>query len=196
LSQVDWTMRYRFILLMGAVSLLTRVDAMESALAIDLLQSRIEIAVKATMDSFVGRLTAYEPTITVAEDGSIAGVRLAFHFKDVVTGKDKRDKAMHSWQHTEEFPDGRFEMTALELTNGAATASGRLTFHGVTRDIRFPVAIVREGQRYSIDGDATIDTREFGLPKIRMMGLLTVDPIVHIRFHLEGVRESPSARQP
>ena len=189
-------MRYHLILLMGAVSLLTRVDATESPLAIDLLQSRIEIAVKATMDSFVGRLTAYEPTITVAEDGNIAGVRLAFHFKDLVTGKDKRDKAMHNWQHTEEFPDGRFEMTALEPTNGAATASGRLTFHGVTRDIRFPVAIVREGHRFSIDGDATIDTRDFGLPKIRMMGLLTVDPVVHVRFHLQGTRGNATTPKP
>jgi polyisoprenoid-binding protein YceI len=190
-------MRFRLILVTGALSFLTRIDATESTLAIDLPQSRIEIVVKATMDSFVGRLTAYEPTITVTEDGSIARVGLAFHFKDVVTGKDKRDKAMHSWQHTAECPDGRFEMTALEPTSGAAaTAFGRLTFHGVTRDLRFPVAIVREGQRYSIDGDATLDTRDFGLPKIRMMGLLTVDPVVHVRFHLQGIRGNATTPQP
>lgn len=165
-------------------------SAAERALAIDQSQSRIDIAVKATVDSFVGRLDAYQSSITLAEDGNIAGARLDFRFRDVVTGKEGRDKAMHKWQQTDAFPEGAFVLNSLEPADGAnAMATGRLTFHGVTREMRFPVFVNRDGMRYAIDGDATLDTREFGLPVIRMMGLLKVDPMVHVRFHLQGLAE-------
>jgi polyisoprenoid-binding protein YceI len=190
-------MRLRLMVLLGAMSFIAPLRATETPLTIDFVQSRIEIAVKATVDSFVGRLRIFEPEVTVGDDGRVATARLAFHFGDVVTGKEKRDKAMHEWQRTAEFPDGRFEMTALEsASGGVATAFGRMTFHGVTRDIRFPITVTRDGPRYSIDGDAAIDTRDYGLPKIRMMGLLTVDPLVHVRFHLQGTRGNATASQP
>ncbi len=69
-------------------------------------------------------------------------------------------------------------------------AVGRLTFHGVTRDLRFPITLERDGPLYSIDGDAPIDTREFGLPVIRRLAVLKVDPLVHVRFHLQGRADS------
>lgn len=184
------------MLLLSLMAWSTWLRATETPLVIDVAQSRIEIAVKATVDSFVGHLKAYEPLVTVAEDGRIASARLGFHFQDVVTGKDRRDKAMHEWQNTKELPDGLFVMSALESANASFTARGQLTLHGVTHDIRFPVAIARDGPRYAIDGDAAIDTREFGLPKIRMFGLLTVDPVVHVRFHLQGSCAGAAARQP
>ena len=121
----------------------------------------------------------------------MVAARISFHFRDVETGKDGRDKSMHSWQQTETFPDGEFVLSSLESGEGGAyTAFGRLTFHGVSRDLRFPVLITRDGNRYAIDGDAPVDTREFGLPIIRMFKVLKVDPLVHVRFHLLGVADA------
>ena len=189
-------MQPRFLsLLWFGAGLGATVFAAERPLAVDFAQSRVEIAVKATVDSFVGRLTAYEAAITFADDGRVAAARLAFRFRDIETGKAGRDKAMHAWQQTDRFPDGLFVLTSLEPGDGpAATAFGRLTLHGITREIRFPVSIHRDGQRYAIDGDATIDTREFALPGIRMLGLLKVDPLVHVRFHLQGSGAGATAR--
>lgn len=190
-------MRLPFLSLLAVLLSVARLGATETSLAIDAAQSRVEIVVKATVDSFVGRLQAWEPTITVDDAGTIAHARLAFRFRDVLTGKDRRDKAMHEWQQTDKFPDGLFVLTSLEPEkDAAATAVGRLTFHGLTRDIRFPVTVARDGPRYAIDGDAPIDTREFALPKIRMLGLLKVDPIVHVRFHLQGSRDAGVQRRP
>jgi polyisoprenoid-binding protein YceI len=80
-------------------------------------------------------------------------------------------------------------LTSLEpatAPDSGFVAVGRLTFHGITRDLRFPASVIRDTGNYAIDGDATVDTREFGLPIIRMMGVLKVDPLVHVRFHLQG----------
>lgn len=168
--------------------------AAERPLAIDFSQSRVEIAVKATVDSFTGKLARYEPAVLVDESGRISSARLSFHFRDVATGKAGRDEAMHKWQKTDSFPDGEFQLSSLEpAANGGFTAFGRLTFHGVTREVRFPVSIRRDGPVYAVDGDATIDTREHGLPIVRMMGVLKVDPLVHVRFHLQGSLQSLTA---
>lgn len=171
--------------------------AAERPLVIDYAQSRVEVAVKVTVDSFVGRLGVYEPAVSLAEDGAVQSARLAFHFRDLTTGKEGRDKAMHKWQQTDTFPDGLFVLTSLEpAAEAKATAFGRLTLHGVTREVRFPVVINRDGARYAIDGDAAIDTREFGLPGIRMLALLKVDPVVHVRFHLQGTPQTLTAARP
>ena len=179
-----------------ALGLGTSLRAAEGPLAIDLAQSRVEIAVKATMDSFVAKLTKYEPQIVVADDGRVSAARFAFRFRDIETGKEARDKAMHKWQQTDTFPDGLFVLSSISPANGNAyTAFGRLTLHGVTRDIQFPVSLARDGQRFAIDGDATVDTREFGLPVYRMLGVLKVDPLVHVRFHLQGNAPTPGLTQ-
>jgi polyisoprenoid-binding protein YceI len=180
-------------LLFGAAAAAS-LGAAERPLRVDAAHSRIEVAVKATVDSFVGRLDAYEPVILVDDAGTIVSARLGFHFRDLHTGKDSRDRAMHKWQQTEAHPDGLFVLTAIERRDGAeATAAGQLTLHGVTREIRFPVTVRREGARYALDGDATIDTREFGLPGIRMLGLLKVDTRVHVRFHLQAAPDGAGA---
>ena len=181
--------RYLSAVLLAAGLALTAAAA-ERPLLVDPAQSHIEVAVKATVDSFVGRLAAYEPEIAVADDGTIARARLAFRFRDVQTGKEGRDKAMHKWQQSETFPDGTFVLSSLTPAEGAtATARGRLSLHGITRDIEFPVSVNRDGPRYAIDGDASVDTRDFGLPGIRMFALLKVDPVVHVRFHLQGTTQ-------
>lgn len=163
--------------------------AAERPLTIDLEQSHIEIAVKVTVDSFTGKLSRFDSAVGVGDDGRVVSARLAFRFLDVMTGKDSRDKAMHKWQETEKFPDGEFVLTSLEpaaAPDSGLVAVGRLTFHGVTRELRFPASVIRDAENYSIDGDAAINTQEFGLPIIRMMGMLKVDPLVHVRFHLRG----------
>jgi polyisoprenoid-binding protein YceI len=181
----------RLLLVCLLTTTLGAAAAAERPLAIDLTQSRVEVAVKATADSFVAKLTRYEPIVLLADNGSVSAARLAFRFGDLETGKDARDKAMHKWQQTDSFPDGLFVLNSLTPANGTTlTAIGRLTLHGITREIQFPISLARDGSRYAIDGDATIDTREFGLPVYRMLALLKVNPLVHVRFHLQGSIEN------
>ena len=180
-----------------ASGLAAHAPAAERGLVVDFAQSRVDVAVKVTVDSFSGHLSRYEPKVAFADDGRVTTARLRFHFRDIVTGKAGRDKSMHAWQHTDEFPDGEFVLSSIEHGDGGTlTAFGRLTFHGVTRDLRFPISINRDGDRCAIDGDAAIDTREFGLPIIRMLAVMKVDPVVHVRFHLQGVIEARTEATP
>jgi polyisoprenoid-binding protein YceI len=170
-----------------ASSLVVFASGAERTLAVDPAHSKIEVVVKATLDSFVGQLTRYDAQIGLDENEHVKTARISFRFRDVETGKRGRDDEMHAWQQTDVHPDGVFILTSLESSEGVFTAIGRLTFHGMTRELRFPVSINREAGRYAIAGEAVVDTREFGLPVFRKFGVLKVDPHVRVRFHLQGV---------
>ena len=171
-----------------AVLGVTLGQAASVPLVIDFKQSHIEIAVKATVDSFTGALENYDAGVWVdSATGAVTKARVAFQFDDVKTGKTDRDAAMHEWQDTPKHPDGLFSLAKLTLNeSGAMTATGTLSLHGQEREIEFPASVTREGDLYAIDGEATLDTQNFGLPIIRKFLLLKVDPLVRVNFHLQG----------
>lgn len=179
----------RYLLALLFASAGVGLAAAERPLAVDKARSRVEIVVKATVDSFTGRLADFQPAIMVdPESGRVVAAQFGFHFADVKTGKPNRDEQMHAWQDTAQHPDGHFRLAALTPgPDGRFNATGVLTFHGVTREIAFPATVTTDRRLYAVDGEAAIDTREFDLPVIRKFGLLKVDPLVRVRFHLQGV---------
>lgn len=178
------------IFLSAALATAGGLGAAELPLAVDATHSRVEVVVKATVDSFVGKLEAYDAAIVLdPANGEVVAAKVAFHFADVKTGKSDRDEAMHEWQETPKHPDGVFTLTAIErdpATPGGRLARGTLVLHGRSKELVIPVSITHAGDDYAIDGDATLDTRDYGLPIIRKMMVLKVDPEVHVRFHLQG----------
>ncbi len=163
-----------------------RLTAAPERLIIDPAQSRVEVAVKATLDSFTGKLAACKAAITV-DGGHIATASVRFNFSDIHTGKESRDEAMNEWQETTKHPEVVFTLAALEpAADGHFKACGVLMLHGVSREIVFPVAVITDRRVYAIDGEALLDTRDFRLPVIRKFGLLKVEPLVTVRFHLQG----------
>ncbi len=185
-----------FCFLVSAALATPALRATEPAvLAVDTASSKIEIAVKVTVDSFVGRLDAYQANIAVdPASHAVTHATLDFRWADVKTGKAERDKQMNEWQHSDEFPTGQFTLVNLAPANAAGSqqASGTLALHGHTHDVTFPVTIRMNGNVETIDGDAPVDVRDYGLPVIRKFGLLKVDPVVHVRFHVQGALPAAS----
>lgn len=174
------------LLLLG---LATGLHAARHALDVDPAASSFLIDVRATGDSF----TATLPLFTVAAvlddtDPSSTSADVTFRVSDIKTGNDKRDRKMIGWFEADRFPEGRFTLRQLvrEGDSDRYRASGVLSLHGKEKAVDFPVTIVPSATQWSLDGEAVIDTRDFGLPIIRMFGLLTVDPQVKVRFHLQA----------
>ena len=167
--------------------------AAERSLKIDPTKTFIDVDVKATMASFTAHLDAYEAKVSVDDLGKIKTGTFAFKFTDLKTGKADRDTAMIKWLGGGE-PDGRFEVGNLALTpDGQGQVSGRLTFHGVTERVEFPVNLAKADGVYTLTGETTIDYRHWNLKVIRMVLVATVDPEVKVRFKLTGV---PVAEEP
>lgn len=169
-------------LALGALSL----AAADRPLKLDRARSFVDVDVKATVDSFTGRLEKYQAAIAVDAANRIKSARFEFRFADLKTGKPDRDAKMLDWLGS---PDaaGQFELGVLALTpDGQGQANGKLTFHGVTQRIEFPVNVTRANGTFTIKGEVTIDHRHWNLKVIRMMALLKVDPEVRIRFQMVG----------
>lgn len=161
--------------------------AAEQPLKIDREKSFVDVDVKATVDSFTGRLEKYQAAIT-ADDATkkIKTAKFDFRFADLKTGKPDRDAKMLEWLGSVDAT-GSFELGVLALApDGQGQASGKLTFHGVTERVEFPVNVTRTGRTFTIKGEVTLDHRTWGLKVIRMMALLKVDPHVRVRFQMVG----------
>jgi polyisoprenoid-binding protein YceI len=180
-------MRTFFIPLLFAIAC-TANAADSLILSVDQAHSQVDVAVKATMDSFTAHLENYTASIAVdPETRRPVSATVSFKFADVKTGKTARDEEMHKWQETAKFPDASFVMTAFTAANdGRYTASGTLQLHGVSLAISFPVSLRSDGVLWAIDGDAPLDTRDFGLPVFKKFGLLKVSPDLKVRFHIQG----------
>ena len=181
-------MKTLFIAL-ASLFLSSQLAAATSSLVLDKEHSQIEVAVKATMDSFTAKLSAYDATIAADPDAKrIDSAQVKFRFNDVKTGKDKRDVEMHHWQQTEQFPDCVYVMESLKPTSdNTYMATGKFTLHGITKDISFPVTIRFQADgSCKLDSEFTLNTQDHGLPVFKKFGMLKVAPLLKIKFHLEG----------
>jgi polyisoprenoid-binding protein YceI len=160
----------------------------------DSSNARLEIAVHATVGSFVARLRAFDLAITIdPHTGVPDSAVFRFDFASIQTGNAGRDVDMNQWQQTKLHPEVKYQLDALTSADGGRfTAHGRLQLHGVEHPVEFPVSIHDEGAAVTIDGQAAIDTRDYGLPVITTYFLLRVDPVVILKFHLQGRREPPA----
>jgi polyisoprenoid-binding protein YceI len=159
-----------------------------SPVFLDMNRSVVEIAVKATIDSFVAQVQDYEASITVGpKTRQVETAVFRLNFASVKTGNANRDRDMNEWQQSDKFPDVVFTLTALEpAIGGKYLAHGQLRFHGVGRPISFPISIETNNQIIAMESNVTIDTRDYGLPVIKKYFILMVDPILRLHFHLQG----------
>lgn len=132
--------------------LMTAVVASASPVVMDLAQSRVEIFVKATVDSFEAKLQIFDVSVSaMPKTGQIESATFRFKFVSIKTGIDDRDRDMNQWQQTDRFPDVVFTLAGLEpATRGSSVARGRLRFHGVERSVIFPISIRTEGHMITI----------------------------------------------
>jgi len=169
------------------------VLAAERPLKIDHSRSFVEADVDATKN-FTAHLDRYDIKLAVDDAGKIKGGIFTFKFHDLKTGNEARDADMIKWLGGGD-PEGRFELGNLALTpDGQGQASGRLTFHGVTERVEFPINLARTGDDYTITGETTLDYRSWSLKVIRKALLFTVSSEVKIRFKLTGTPVAEPAK--
>ena len=167
--------------------------AAERPLKIDKGGTFVDVDVNTTVN-FTAHLDAYDAKVGVVDAGKIKSAVFAFKFTDLKTGNPDRDGKMITWLGGG-VPEGRFELGNLAVTpDGQGQASGRLTFHGVTERVEFPINIVRANGSYTVTGETTIDYRTWNLKVIRMAFVMKVNPEVKIRFKLTAALGEPVAK--
>jgi len=180
-------MKYLNVALLAVGFVARAITASAASLEIDPQQSKIEVAVSSTIDSFVAHLDKYEATVDC--DSSVplpAKADVNFNFADLKTGNTDRDAAMLKWLEYDANPTATFHLTGWSQAGTTNIASGQLTIHGVSTAVHMPAVVTHTGTTWNISGQTTFDYRDFKLSKIRKALFLTVDPHLTVKFHLSG----------
>jgi polyisoprenoid-binding protein YceI len=153
----------------------------------------LHVALKAsTVSDFNAVTTISTATYTGSDLSNVTGA-LEFRVAAMQTGIGLRDRHMRNAMHADSFPVIRFDLTQVQpgATRGdtlAVVFAGRLTMHGVSRNIQVQGTVVL----HAITGGAEVSTatfpvdmREYNIvPPSRFLGAVKVDPIMQVRVRL------------
>lgn len=89
-------------------------------------------------------------------------------------GKIMENKAYNALK-ADKAPNVTFSATSINM--GKGNVAGKLTIAGTTKNVSFPVSIVKKGNSYVIDGTETVKLSEFGMDRPGFMGIKTGDVI-------------------
>ncbi len=119
----------------------------------------------------VGRTPTVQGTMTIAS-GQVGTVSVTGDLRDLTSGRAARDDYIHTHAiESDRFPNARFELVApLALPPGARpgtklhiNAAGRLTLHGVTRDVSVALDARWNGSTIDVVGTAPILLADYGI---------------------------------
>jgi polyisoprenoid-binding protein YceI len=125
------------------------------------------------------------------QPGGLGAFEVAIPVASLRSPKDGIDKNMHKALKAQEHPDITFRLRTLESGTGEAPgalplrAGGTLTIAGVAREITLDVKAVRGGRSVVLNGRVELLMTDFGVtPPKAMLGMVTADPRVYVRFYL------------
>src|SRR5262245_38029602 len=98
-------------------------------------------------------------------DPATARISVAIEAASIDTGIGLRDNHLRSadFFDVERFPAITFESLRVEALGGRATVSGRLTMHGVTREIAVPVDVTLSEMAMVASGEIVVNRRDYGI---------------------------------
>lgn len=158
--------------------------------------SRVGFDAKSTLHDFSGISNnvsgAFSVDLAKPEDG-ISG-SIAIHVESLSTGLDGRDEAMLEHLSSEEFDQIRFEPTSFVATRSDAskleldgTVLGRLTIHGVTREIEVPMqAKVDDSRRLMLEGEFPLLLSDYEVPVPNQLGVVSMKNEVRVWLRLRS----------
>lgn len=115
------------------------------------------------------------------------------------TNNEKRDGHLKSpdFFEAEKFQTMTFKSTKVSRENDIVFIQGNLTMHGVTKEVKFPIAILGPVKgpvgetRIGFEGELTVDRRDFGLTWSKSVptGELMVGNEVLISLSVEAIAD-------
>ena len=136
-----------------------------------------KIAVDGTSPMHDWTMTASSANFSGTVSGNaITNVKFSMPAKNLKSTKGKMmDNKAYDALKADKSPNISF--TAASLAVGKSTVAGKLTIAGVTKDVSFPVNVVKNGASYNITGTENLKLSDFGMERPGFMGVKTGDAI-------------------
>ncbi len=166
---------------------------------IDPTHSAVEFAVRHLMVAKVkGRFTAFSGAVTVPENPLESVVRASVDVRSLDTGDAGRDAHVLSpeFLDAEAYPTMDFVSTGIRPAGDGYVLAGRLTLHGVTRDVELELEFNGTGTSYDgstragLTATGEINRRDYGIDVTMPLpgGGVVVGDRVKLTLEIELVR--------
>ncbi len=142
-----------------------------------LTQKTTTIAINGTSPMHDWEMTGSTATFSGTVAGNaITNVSLNVPVKTIKAEKGKTmEKKAYEALKADKTPNVTFTATSINL--GKSNATGKLTIAGTSKNVSFPVSVVKKGNAYVIDGTKTVKLSEFGMDRPGFMGIKTGDVV-------------------
>ena len=143
----------------------------------------------ATVGDFTGTTTTVSGEMSGGK--GLAAVRgwVESPVKTLDTGNGKRDKDLNKSMESGKYPTMRFELTGVtprpkRADTAAVDLQGKLTLHGLTRDVTLRGKVWREGNSLRMRTDFPVNLKEYEIGGLsKALGVLRMDE--HIEVHVD-----------
>ena len=155
-------------------------------------ESTLSFEARSTMHNVHGAADNLSGFIEAArgEDGTLAAdpaphMRVEFPVERLRSGNDLQDREMWRLIDSRRFPTVIGELRELHASSSAGryVAEGDVTLSGRMRRYNGEMAVSGDGERVVVDGELSIDIRDFGLKPPNLV-IVKVDPVVRVQLHL------------
>lgn len=167
--------------------------------ALDTAHTTVEFVVRHLMITKVrGRFTAFEGRVETAPDSDLpTSISASIDAASIDTREDQRDTHLRSpdFFEVEKYPKLTFESTRIDGTPDEFTIDGKLTIHGVTRDVSLAANFEGRtkdpwgGTRVGYSAQTTINRKDFGLTWNAALetGGVVVGDEIRIELNVEAI---------
>jgi polyisoprenoid-binding protein YceI len=157
------------------------------------LQSGVlSFSAHATVGDFVGTTSTMSGVVT--GDQSDARGWVEAPVGSLATHNDHRDRDLRGSMEVEKYPTMRFALgrisSTLAVSEGhfAVMLHGRLTIHGVTRDVDLPATIDRGADTIHVTSSFPLNLEDYHIGGLKkMLGLLRMDPRIEVHVDLRFI---------
>jgi polyisoprenoid-binding protein YceI len=142
---------------------------------------------RANVGDFTGTTSTLSGAMTGGAD--LAAVRgwVEAPVATLKTGKDRRDRDLLKSMEADKYPTIRFDLEGVSAAAPAdslpVTLKGRLTIHGVAREVELPGSLVLTTDRARVHADFPLNLKDYKIGGLsKMMGMLRMyeDIKVHV----------------
>lgn len=182
-------------LLAGAFALSSSAASETFVIDTDRAHASIAFRIKHLGFSWLtGRFDDFNGTFTFdAKKPENSTVKVEIDTKSVNTNHAERDKHLRGkdFLNVSKYPTATFESTGVKLNGDAATITGKLTLHGVTKEIEIAANPVGGGEdpwggyRQGFTGTTQLALKDFGID----YDLGPASQVVDMTLDIEGIRQ-------
>jgi polyisoprenoid-binding protein YceI len=178
-------------------ALMTAVQAPALAAQLDgaipsmrLASGRLSFDGHASVGDFTGTTTTVTGQMTGGE--SLAAVRgwVESPVKSLDTGDGKRDKDLNKSMESTKHPAMRFDLAGVTPARArgdtaAVQLQGKLTLHGVTREVTLPGQVWKDGDALRLRSDFPLDLGDYEIGGLtKLLGMLRMQEGIEVHVDL------------